>query len=93
MSGRCFNTGSARFKHTPIPQSPWDRPCLDIHTSKESLGRALTIANAVIFALDDNGFEVTETSGKHRTSAQIFGYRVPFSIIERYRQTSRREVR
>ncbi len=74
-------------------EPPWDPPCLDIHVSKESTGRALMIANTVILALEADGFEVAETSGKFGTTAKIFGYGIPFSIVERYKQTGRREVR
>lgn len=67
--------------------------CLDLHVSKESLGRALVFVNAVILALEAEGFPVTVKPGKHETSAKISGYDVRFAMAERARVVGRREVK
>ena len=71
----------------------FDEPCLEIHVSKGGLERALAFMNAVILCLEAEGFPVTVLAGKHGTGAQIFGYRVPFAIVEKLRETGRREVK
>jgi hypothetical protein len=72
---------------------PYNDPCLEIHVSKAALERALAFLNAVILCLEAEGFPATVQQGKHGTSAQIFGYRVPFAIVEKLRETGRREVK
>jgi hypothetical protein len=67
--------------------------CLDLRVSKESVGRALVFVNAVILALEAEGFPVTVKPGKHETSAKIFGYDVHFAMAERARVVGRREVK
>jgi len=78
-----------------ILQPPWwgSEPCLDLHVPKESLGRALFFVNAVILALEAEGFPVTVKTGKHETSAKIFGHDVHFAMAERARAVGRREVK
>ncbi|HXJ12888.1 MAG TPA: hypothetical protein VNH19_11490 [Candidatus Limnocylindrales bacterium] len=70
----------------------YSEPCLEIHVSRSALERALGFMNAVILCLEAEGFPVTVQQGKHTTSAQIFGYEVPFAIVEKLRETGRREV-
>jgi len=48
--------------------------------------------NAVISFLESEGFPVTLQNGRHGTGAQIFGYRVQFSIVEKLREKARRQV-
>lgn len=73
---------------------PHDQPCIAIRVSKKSLGRALAIANALILALEEEGFPVSleREDYRHRTVAQIFSRRVPFDISEKLREKSRRQV-
>jgi hypothetical protein len=67
--------------------------CLDLNVSRESLGRALVFINAVILALEAEGFPVTVKPGKHETSAKIFGHDVHFAMAERAHVVGRREVK
>jgi len=76
-----------------ILHPPYSDPCLEVRVSKTALERALTFLNAVILCLEAEGFAVTVQQGKHGTGAQIFGYRVSFAIVEKLRETGRREVR
>jgi hypothetical protein len=69
-----------------------DGGCLDIGVSIGTLPRALSIMNAVISFLESEGFPVTLQNGRHGTGAQIFGYRVQFSIVEKLREKARRQV-
>jgi hypothetical protein len=71
----------------------WDETCLDVRVSKNSLDRALNILNAVILLLEAEAFPVTVHSDRHGTVAQVFGYAVPFSIVEKLREMSRKEVK
>jgi hypothetical protein len=64
----------------------YDDPCLEIHVSKGLLERALAFMNAVILDLEAEGFTVDVQQGKHGTGAKIFGYRVPFAIVEKLRE-------
>jgi hypothetical protein len=65
--------------------------CLDIRVSKNSIDRALNIMNAVIALLEAEQFPVNVKSDKHGTIAEVFGQNIPFSIVEKLRQT-RKEV-
>jgi len=76
-----------------IFQPPRNEPCLDLRVSKESLGRALVFVNAVILALEAEGFSVTLKPGKHETGAEIFGHRVHFAMAEKAHVVARREVK
>lgn len=73
-------------------QPPYNEPCLEIRVSKQALDRALAFTNAVILCLEAEGFEVTVLQAKHSTGVQIFGHRVPFAIVEKLREKSRRAV-
>jgi hypothetical protein len=72
---------------------PYDDSCLEMHVSKATLERALTFLNGVILGLETEGFSVTVQQGKHGTGAQIFGHRVQFAIVEKLRETGRREAK
>jgi len=61
--------------------------------STQALERALAFANAIILCLEAEGFEVTVLQTKHSTGVKIFGHRVPFLIVEKLREKSRREVK
>ena len=74
-----------------ILHPPYREPCLEIRVSKNALERALAFMNAIILCLEAEGFPVS-LHLKHGTGAQIFGYRVPFAIVEKLREKSRREV-
>jgi len=67
--------------------------CLDIRVTKDSLNRALIIGDSIVKALEAAKFPVTVETGKHSTTALIFGHAVPFAITERMRETGRREVK
>ena len=71
----------------------YNEPCLEVRVSRTALERALVFMNAVILCLEAEGFVVTVQQGKHGTGAQIFGYRVPFAMVEKLREKSRREVK
>jgi hypothetical protein len=70
----------------------YDMPCLEIRVSRGALERSLTFLNAVILALEGEGFPVSVQQGRHGAAAQIFGHRVPFAIVEKLREKGRREV-
>jgi hypothetical protein len=70
----------------------YDEDCLDVCVSPAAVERTLIFLNAVILCLEREGFPVTVEKGRRGTSAQIFGYRVPFAIVEKLRQKSRRQV-
>jgi hypothetical protein len=82
----------ARLDDRHILQRPWDQPCLDVRVSKDTLDRALNIVNAVILMVEAEKFLVSVQSGKHGTTAQVFGHRVPFSLVEKVRQKRRKEI-
>jgi hypothetical protein len=49
--------------------------------------------NAVILTLEAEGFAVSVEHGKHGTGAQIFGHLVKFAVVEKIRETGRREIK
>lgn len=69
----------------------YDEVCLDIRTSKAALDRGLCLMNAIIRRLENEKFSVSVQKGREGTSAEIFGQRVPFSIVEKLRVKSRKE--
>ena len=62
---------------------------LAIRVSKASLDRALLLLNTIIQFLESEGFPVSVKPGEHGTIVKAFGYVVPFSIVEKYRQKLR----
>jgi hypothetical protein len=77
-----------------ILERQWEQPqCLDIRVTKNSLSRALNLANALVKTLEAERFSVAVEEGKHSTSALIFGQPVPFAIVEKVREVGRREVK
>jgi hypothetical protein len=87
-----LNLKHARTDDRGILQRQYDQPCLDICVSVGTLQRALNIMNAVIHALEAEGFPVSLASGRYGTGAQIFGHRVTFDLVEKVREKSRRQV-
>lgn len=75
-----------------ILQPRWDEASLDVRVSKHSVERALNIINAVIQLLEAENFSVTVHSDRPRSTAQVFGQNVPFSIVEKAIVKDRREV-
>lgn len=71
----------------------WKDLGLDVRVSAGSLDRALSLMNAVILAAETEKFPVSVERGKHGTTAIIFGQKVPFAIVEKYRQKAVREVK
>jgi hypothetical protein len=64
-------------------------PRLDIRVSKDTLRRALRIVAAVLFALNEEGFEVVVKKcerGMESTSVVIYGEEIRFGLMERSRQ-------
>ena len=76
-----------------VIQAPWNETCLDVRVAKDSIDRALNIMNAVIFLLEAEKFPITVKAGRRGTAALVFGHSVPFSIVEKARETSRKEVK
>ncbi len=72
---------------------PYDEPCLDIRVSKAALDRGLHLMNAIIRGLENEKFSVGVQRGREGTGVEIFEQRVPFSIVEKVRVKSRREVK
>jgi hypothetical protein len=61
-----------------------DQECyLDIRVTKNSLNRALNIANAIVQALESEKFPVSMNESTHTITALIFGQKVPFTIVEK----------
>lgn len=83
----------ARPDDKGILQLRYDQPCLELRVSKGTLDRALKFVNAVLLSLEAEGFPVSVQQGNHGTGVQIFGYRVPFAIVEKVREKGRREVK
>jgi hypothetical protein len=83
----------ARTDDKGILQLRYDQSCLEVRVSKGTLDRALTFVNALVLSLQDEGFPVSVQQGKHGTGVHIFGYRVPFVIVEKVREKGRREVK
>lgn len=75
-----------------ILQPRWDEASLDVRVSKNSVERALNIINAVIQVFEAENFSVTVHSDRPRSTAQVFGQNVPFSIVEKAILKDRREV-
>jgi len=69
---------------------PTERPCIDIRVSKKLLDRALPLMNAIVFALEENGFPVKTEQGS--TSAHIFGQDIKFAIREDLRVKETRKA-
>ncbi len=76
-----------------IVVASWREMCLDVRVSKESINRALNIMNAVVLLLESENFVFVVQSDRGSTAAQVFGHSVPFSIVEKLREKSRRQVR
>ncbi len=76
-----------------ILERHWERPpCIDVRVTKDSLSRALALANAIVTALEAEHFPITLQKGKHSTTVLIFGHAVPFAIVEKSKEVGRREV-
>jgi hypothetical protein len=74
-------------------QRQWQAgPCLDVHVSNAQLERALGLMNAVIRTLETEKFPVSVEHGKHGTTTLVFGQRISFSVVERYKEKSRHVV-
>jgi hypothetical protein len=84
---------NAKPDNRGIVQAPGNENSLNVRVSKTSIDRALNIMNAVVKFLESENFHVTVKSETHEITAQVFGQNVPFSIVERARETSRKEVR
>ena len=67
--------------------------CLDIRVSKAMLDRALAVMNCIIRNLEAESFRVTVKGGREGTVVEIFGQSVPFTLIEKSRVKSKREVK
>ncbi|MGH7509810.1 MAG: hypothetical protein ACREMZ_10100 [Gemmatimonadales bacterium] len=69
---------------------PSERPCLDIHVSKESLDRALRIFDAILNAAHARGWSVaTQTEHPFLTQVTVLGELVAISVTEKMRQVER----
>lgn len=66
---------------------------LDLRVTKGSLERGLRLMNAMILALESEGFPVSVKSSQMiTTSAEISGYHIPFALVERLDVSNKREV-
>ena len=65
---------------------------LSVRVSKESVDRALRIMNAIVQALEAEGFVLAAKADKSGT-AEVFGQVVEFELTEKLSLKSRREVR
>ncbi|MGA7593257.1 MAG: hypothetical protein WBW02_22310 [Candidatus Sulfotelmatobacter sp.] len=70
-------------------EPPTERPCLDVRVSKELLDRALVLLSTILFAFEENGFQVKIEQAS--TSVQIFGQDVKFAILEHLKVKERRK--
>jgi hypothetical protein len=83
---------NAKPDNRGIVQPSWNESALDIRVSKNSIDRALNIMNAIIMLLESEKVAVAVKSGRHGTTAYVFGHNVPFSIVEKAREKGRKEV-
>lgn len=60
-----------------------DESILNIRVSKNSLERGLQIINAIILALEEEGFPITVTPNGQTTSVRTLGQDIPFALVER----------
>jgi hypothetical protein len=70
---------------------PASSPCLDVQVSRGFLDRALTIMNALVFALEAEGLRVSVS--RTSTSVEAFGQSVSFGLEEDLHIKERREVK
>ncbi len=82
----------ARVDNKGFLMPDWEQVHVDLRVSRNTLHRALAILNAVILAIEAENFPVKVGHGRDGTTARIFGFDVPFSIVEKYRQKGMREV-
>ena len=68
---------------------PSSKRCVDIHVSAELLDRALSVMNTLLFALEEEGLELTVT--EESTSVVAFGRTIRFGIEEDLQIKERRE--
>jgi hypothetical protein len=73
-------------------QPRWDEASLDVRVSKNSVERALNIINAAVRLLEAENFSVAVNFDRPRSTAQVFGQNVPFSIVEKAIVKDRIEV-
>jgi len=66
-------------------------PCLDVRVSRGLLDRALSIMNALVFALEAEGLGLTVSDTT--ISVEVFGQSISFGIEEELRLKERREVK
>ena len=66
---------------------------LDARVSPGTLDRALKFLNCVIEVLQAEGFCLTVTGGRHGTIATVFNQAVQFSVVEKMKETGRRQVK
>ena len=77
-----------------ILERGWDQQsCLVISVTKNSLNRALIIADGIVKALEAERFPVTVEGGKHSTTTLIFTQAVQLAITEKVREIGRQEVK
>ena len=70
-------------------------PTLNIRVSRRMLDRALRLMNALVLAIESEGFSLqveSKDSEKQRVYARIFNQTVHFSIVEKAFQKNKREV-
>jgi hypothetical protein len=66
---------------------------LDVRLSKGPLDRGLRFMNAVILALESEGFPVVvKPDGVITTAVTILGLSIPFALVEKLNASNRREV-
>jgi hypothetical protein len=66
---------------------------LDARVSPGTLDRALKFLNCVIEVLEAEGPSPTVTGGRHGTIATVFNQAVQFSVVEKMKETGRRQVK
>ncbi len=90
-SRRCLQNAKPNDRGLVEPR--YDQACLDLRVAPASLERALSVMNAIILALESEGFPVTLRPGEHRPGAEIFGYRISLAIVEKLREKGRKEIK
>jgi hypothetical protein len=68
---------------------PPSSPCIDIQVSKEFIERALSIMNAILFALEAEGLQVKVSD--QSTTVEVFGRTIAFGIEEALQANGKRE--
>jgi hypothetical protein len=87
------NLSAAKTDERGILQARSSAAILDVRVSRNCLERALKFFNAIIEALEVEGFAISIAEDKRRTVAKVFGQLVQLVLVEKTTEKGRREVK